>query len=142
MYYCNMYSFKTKLRVRYGETDQMSFVYYGVYAQYYEVGRVELLRSLGVSYKEIEAMGFALPVVNLNINYKKPALYDDELTIKTTIKAMPSAKIVFNYETFNENGDLLNTGEVVLVFVNKETGKPCFAPEIIMKKIQEKLVKI
>lgn len=142
MYYCNMYSFKTKLRVRYGETDQMSFVYYGVYAQYYEVGRVELLRSLGVSYKEIEAMGFALPVVNLNINYKKPALYDDELTIKTTIKAMPSAKIVFNYETFNENGDLLNTGEVVLVFVNKETGKPCFAPEIIMKKIQEKLIKI
>jgi acyl-CoA thioester hydrolase len=137
-----MYSFKTKLRVRYGETDQMSFVYYGVYAQYYEVGRVELLRSLGVSYKEIEAMGFALPVVNLNINYKKPALYDDELTIKTTIKAMPSAKIVFNYETFNENGDLLNTGEVVLVFVNKETGKPCFAPEIIMKKIQEKLIKI
>jgi acyl-CoA thioester hydrolase len=137
-----MYSFKTKLRVRYGETDQMSFVYYGIYAQYYEVGRVELLRSLGVSYKEIEAMGFALPVVNLNINYKKPALYDDELTIKTTIKAMPSAKIVFNYETFNENGDLLNTGEVVLVFVNKETGKPCFAPEIIMKKIQEKLIKI
>jgi acyl-CoA thioester hydrolase len=137
-----MYSFKTKLRVRYGETDQMSFVYYGVYAQYYEVGRVELLRSLGVSYKEIEAMGFALPVVNLNINYKKPALYDDELTIKTTIKAIPSAKIVFNYETFNENGDLLNTGEVVLVFVNKETGKPCFAPEIIMKKIQEKLIKI
>jgi acyl-CoA thioester hydrolase len=137
-----MYSFKTKLRVRYGETDQMSFVYYGIYAQYYEVGRVELLRSLGVSYKEIEAMGFALPVVNLNINYKKPALYDDELTIKTTIKAIPSAKIVFNYETFNENGDLLNTGEVVLVFVNKETGKPCFAPEIIMKKIQEKLIKI
>lgn len=65
MYYCNMYSFETKLRVRYGETDQMGFVYYGVYAQYYEVGRVELLRSLGISYKEIEAMGFALPVASI-----------------------------------------------------------------------------
>ena len=67
MYYCSMYSFDSKIRVRYGETDQMSFVYYGVYAQYYEVGRVELLRSLGVTYKELEEMGYALPVVNLNI---------------------------------------------------------------------------
>jgi len=140
MYYCSMYSFETKLRVRYGETDQMGFAYYGVYAQYYEVGRVELLRSLGISYKEIEAMGFALPVVNLNINYKKPALYDDELTVKTTIKKIPSAKIIFDYETFNESGDLLNTGDVVLVFVNKETGKPCFAPEIIMDRLKQKLV--
>ena len=140
MYYCSMYSFETKLRVRYGETDQMGFAYYGVYAQYYEVGRVELLRSLGISYKEIEAMGFALPVVNLNINYKKPAFYDDELTIKTTIKVMPSVKIIFEYETFNEVGDLLNTGEVVLVFVNKDTGKACSAPEIIMNRFKEKLV--
>jgi acyl-CoA thioester hydrolase len=135
-----MYSFETKLRVRYGETDQMGFAYYGVYAQYYEVGRVELLRSLGISYKEIEAMGFALPVVNLHVKYKKPALYDDELTIKTIIKTMPSAKIIFDYETFNASGDLLNTGEVVLVFVNKETGKPCSAPEIIMNRFKEKLV--
>ncbi len=140
MYYCNMYSFETKLRVRYGETDQMGFVYYGVYAQYYEVGRVELLRSLGISYKEIEAMGFALPVVNLNIKYKKPGLYDDHLTIKTTMKTMPSAKIIFDYETFNESGDLLNTGEVVLVFVNKASGKPCFAPEVVMNKLKVKFV--
>ena len=135
-----MYSFETKIRVRYGETDQMSFVYYGVYAQYYEVGRVELLRSLGLSYKEIEAMGFALPVVNMNINYKKPAFYDDELTIRTTIKELPSAKITFHYETFNEKGELLNLGEVILVFINKKTGKPCFAPEVIMNKIEEKLL--
>ena len=106
MYYCNMYSFETKLRVRYGETDQMGFAYYGVYAQYYEVGRVELLRSIGISYKNIEAMGFALPVVNLNINYKKPALYDDEITIVTTIRKMPSAKIFFHYETYNDDNDL------------------------------------
>ncbi len=135
-----MYSFETKIRVRYGETDQMSFVYYGVYAQYYEVGRVELLRSLGLSYKEIEAMGFALPVVNMNIKYKKPAFYDDELTIRTTIKESPSAKITFHYETFNEKGELLYVGEVILVFINKKTGKPCFAPEVIMNKIEEKLL--
>ena len=134
-----MYSFETKLRVRYGETDQMGFAYYGAYAQYYEVGRVELLRSLGISYKEIEAMGFALPVVALNINYKKPALYDDELTIKTIVQVMPSVKIIFDYEIFNESGDLLNTGEVVLVFVNKNTEKVCFAPEILLNKFKEKL---
>jgi acyl-CoA thioester hydrolase len=135
-----MYSFETKIRVRYGETDQMSFVYYGVYAQYYEVGRVELLRSLGVTYKELEEMGFALPVVNLNINYKKPAYYDDELTIITTIKELPSAKITFYYEMLNANNELLNIGEVVLVFVNKKTGKPCFAPEMAINKFKEKLV--
>ena len=135
-----MYSFETKIRVRYGETDQMSFVYYGVYAQYYEVGRVELLRSLGLTYKGLEKMGFALPVVNLNINYKKPAYYDDELIIRTTIKELPSAKITFYYEMLNTKNELLNIGEVVLVFVNKETGKPCFAPEIVINKLNEKLV--
>ena len=135
-----MYSFETKIRVRYGETDQMSFVYYGVYAQYYEVGRVELLRSLGLSYKEIEAMGFALPVVNMNINYKKPAFYDDELTIKTTIKELPSAKITFHYGTLNEKRELLNVGQVILVFINKKTGNPCSAPKVIMNKLKEKLL--
>ena len=139
MYYCNMYSFETKLRVRYGETDQMGFAYYGVYAQYYEVGRVELLRSIGISYKNIEAMGFALPVVNLNINYKKPAFYDDKLTIETIIRAIPSVKIIFDYKTFNEDGDLLNTGEVTLVFINKKTRKPCPAPDVIINKLKEKL---
>ena len=140
MYTCGMYSFETKIRVRYAETDQMSFVYYGVYAQYYEVGRVELLRSLGLTYKALEEMGFALPVVNLNINYKKPAYYDDELTIRTTIKELPSARITFYYEMLNANNELLNIGKVVLVFVNKETGKPCFAPEMVITKFKEKLV--
>ena len=134
-----MYSFETKLRVRYGETDQMGYAYYGIYAQYFEVGRVELLRSLGVTYKEIEEMGYTLPVVNFNVKYKKPAYYDDELTIKTTIKELPSAKITFYYETYNENKDLLNTAEVVLVFVNKESGKPCFAPDDIMSRFKEKI---
>jgi len=140
VYTCGMYSFETQIRVRYGETDQMSFVYYGVYAQYYEVGRVELLRSLGLTYKELEKIGLTLPVVNLSINYKKPAYYDDELTIRTTIKELPSSKITFYYEMVNENNEMLNIGEVVLVFVNKETGKPCFAPELVINKFKEKLV--
>ena len=134
-----MYSFDTNIRVRYAETDQMGFVYYGVYAQYYEVGRVELLRSLGISYKHIEEMGFALPVVSLEIKYKKPAFYDDELTVKTQINNMPKSKIVFEYKIFNKNGDLINTGEVVLVFVNKNTRKPCSAPEFIINKLKDKL---
>ena len=118
------------------ETDQMGFAYYGVYAQYYEVGRVELLRSIGVSYKEIEAMGFALPVVNFNIKYIKPAFYDDELIIKTRIDSVTSVKLIFSYETFNQNGDLLNVGEVVLVFVNKVTNKPTLANDELINKLQ------
>ena len=134
-----MYSFETKLRVRYGETDQMGFTYYGVYAQYYEVGRVELLRSLGISYKEIEAMGFALPVVNLKINYKKPGYYDDMITIRTTIKDLPSRRIAFYYELFNEQEELLNTGEVSLVFIDVKTGKPCSAPDVVLDKLRVRL---
>jgi len=132
-----MYTGKTKLRVRYGETDQMKYAYYGVYAQYFEVGRVELLRSLGVTYKELENLGFVLPVVNYNIDYKKPAFYDDELTIETTIKETPSIKIIFNYRTLNEKGEILNTAETTLVFVDSKTGKPCQCPEILINKLKE-----
>ena len=132
-----MYTHKITLRVRYGETDQMKYAYYGVYAQYFEVGRVELLRSLGITYKELEELGFALPVVNYNINYKKPAFYDDELTIETTIKEPPSIKIIFNYRTLNEKGEVLNTAETTLVFVNKETGIPCLSPEILTTKFNK-----
>ena len=134
-----MYNFEKKIRVRYAETDQMSYVYYGVYAQYYEVGRVELLRSLGISYKTIESMGYALPVVNLNINYKKPAFYDDELTIKTSILKLPTSKITFFYQIYNEENYLINTGEVTLAFVNKITGRVCSAPDFILDKLQTKL---
>ena len=135
-----MYSHKVNIRVRYGETDKMGFVYYGIYAQYYEVGRVELLRSLGISYKSLEDSGYELPVVSFKINYKKPAFYDDELTIRTIIKAFPRTKIKFEYEIFNEKRDLLNIGDVVLVFVNQKTRKACLAPEIIMNKLKEKWI--
>jgi len=132
-----MYTHKTELRVRYGETDQMKYAYYGVYAQYFEVGRVELLRSLGITYKELEELGFALPVVNYNINYKKPAFYDDKLTIETTIKETPSIKIIFNYRTLNEKGEVLNTAETTLVFLDFKTGRPCQCPEILINKLKK-----
>lgn len=97
-----MIKIETMLRVRYAETDQMGFVYYGNYAQYYEVGRVEAMRSLGFSYKEMEENGILMPVINLNINYKKPALYDDEIRIVTTVSKLPSVRITFDYECFNQ----------------------------------------
>ena len=133
-----MYYFNTNIRVRYSDTDQMGFVYYGVYAQYYEVGRVELLRSIGLSYKRLEDMGYSLPVVSMNIKYKKPAFYDDLLTVKTIIRELPSTRINFNYEIFNQNNQLLNISEVSLVFVDKRNNKPCLAPDIFLKKIIDK----
>ena len=131
-----MHIHKTKLRVQYSETDKMGVVYHGNYIQYFEVGRVELLRSLGLSYKQLEEMGYSLPVVNYNIDYKKPAFYDDELTIETTILQVPSVKIVFSYKTYNSDGDLLNTAETTLVFVDMKTGKPCQSPKILIDKLQ------
>ena len=132
-----MYSHKTNIRVRYGETDKMGFVYYGIYAQYYEVGRVELLRSLGISYKFLEDSGYELPVVSFKINYKRPAFYDDEIIIKTSISETPSSKITFDYECFNIDGSLLNNGQVVLVFVNRDTKKPCKAPQVVLEQLSD-----
>lgn len=119
-----MIEFEHKVRVRYAEADRIGYVYYGNYAVYFEVARVEMLRSLGLPYKLLEDKGIILPVSEFSIQYKKPAFYDDVLTIKTVIRKRPSVRIYFDYETFNENGELLNTASVTLVFVSKETGKP------------------
>ncbi|MCB9251293.1 MAG: acyl-CoA thioesterase [Flavobacteriales bacterium] len=119
----------TEIRVRYGETDQMGYVYYGNYALYYEVGRVELMRKVGISYREIEAMGIGLPVVSFEIKYIKPAKYDDLIKVRTLVPKLPDTKIHFDYECYNEKGELLNTGKVILVFINLSTGKPMRCPE-------------
>jgi len=124
---------ETTLRVRYGETDQMGFVYYGVYAQYYEVGRVEEMRSLGFSYREMEESGVLMPVINLTVNYKKPAKYDDEVRIVTTVKEMPGVRITFHYECYNQHNELLNTGSVTLVFIDKVKNKPMQPPVWFME---------
>ncbi len=131
---------ETTLRVRYGETDQMGFVYYGVYAQYYEVGRVEAMRSLGFSYREMEESGVLMPVINLTVNYKKPALYDDEVRIVTTVKEMPGVRITFHYECFNQKNELLNTGSVTLVFIDKLKNKPMQPPQWFMDGFKKKFV--
>ncbi len=121
---------ETKIRVRYGETDQMGYAYYGIYAQYYEVGRVETMRVLGFSYKDVEARGIMMPVLEYNIKYKKPAYYDEELTIVTRIKEMPTGvKVNFDYECFNEKKELINTGFVTLAIIDKNTNKLCKLPD-------------
>jgi acyl-CoA thioester hydrolase len=121
---------ETKIRVRYGETDQMGYAYYGIYAQYYEVGRVEAMRMLGFSYKEVEARGILMPVIDFQISYKKPAYYDDEITVVTFLKENPKGmRIPFYYECFNSNGELLNTGSVTLVCVDKSSNKLCPMPD-------------
>jgi len=123
---------RTKLRVRYAETDQMGYVYYGNYAAYYEVGRVELMRQLGTSYRQIEESGLMLPVRDFSVRYFKPALYDDLITVETRIEVLPTARIIFKYDIFNENGDLLTSAETTLVFVNKQTNKPVPAPKSLL----------
>lgn len=124
-----------KVRVRYSETDQMGVVYHGNYAQYFEMGRVEWLRNMGISYRWMEENGIMLPVVSLTMNYKKPARYDDELTIKTIMKKLSSVKIEFDYEIRNQNHELLTTGYSVLVFVDMKTGRPVTPPDYILKVI-------
>lgn len=123
-------------RVRYGETDQMSYVYHGNYAQYFEMGRIELLRKLGISYKKMEKFGILLPVISLNINYIKPAKYDDLLTLKTILTKKPTARIEFEYELYNEDKELLTTANITLAFVNKETNRPARAPEYLLKNLK------
>ena len=124
-----------QVRVRYSETDQMGVVYHGNYAQYFEMGRVEWLRNLGVSYKWMEENGIMLPVVSLNMNYKKPARYDDLLTVKTILKNQTTVKIEFDYEIYNEMGELLTIANSILVFVDMKTGRPTAPPEYVNEKL-------
>lgn len=125
------------VRVRYAETDQMGVVYHGNYAQYFEMGRVEWLRNLGISYKWMEENGIMLPLVSLSMNYKKPARYDDLLTIRTLFKSQTSVKIEFDYEIYNEAQELLTTGNSILVFVDVKTGKPTMPPSYIKELVLE-----
>lgn len=130
-----MFKNEIKIRVRYSETDQMGYVYYGNYAQFFEVGRVEWLRSLGISYRSLEESGIMLPVTNMNINYLKPAKYDDLLTIVTNVVNKPMVKIKFEFQIFNDQKELLTTGETTLVFIDMKKNKPTKAPQFLLDKI-------
>ena|SRR5210317_275434 len=136
-----MISDKISFRVRYGETDQMSYVYHGNYPEYLEMGRIEWLRKLGISYKKMEESGIMLPVIRLNINYKNPAKYDDLLTLETTLKKIPSVRIDFHYEIRNSNSQLITIAETTLAFVNMETNKPMRAPKYLLEKIEALMAK-
>lgn len=132
-----MYKSETHIRVRYAETDQMGYVYYGNYATYYEVARVESLRKLGLTYKSIEKLGVIMPVLENYSKFIAPAKYDDHLRIETTIKKKPGVRVKFTYEIYNEENKLLNIGETTLVFVDVEKGTPCDPPGLIMDKLTE-----
>ena len=131
-----MFVHSTKIRVRYGETDQMGYMYYGNYAQFYEVGRVEMLRSLGMSYRSMEEEGIMMPVLEMKCKYIKPALYDEEITVKVIMEKLPSIRIHFKYELFNEKKELINIGETTLVFINIEKNKPCMPSSGFLDKVK------
>jgi acyl-CoA thioester hydrolase len=123
---------KTKIRVRYGETDRMGYVYYGNHALYFEVGRVEMLRAMGYPYDEMERDGIMCPVTFLDVRYVRPALYDEELTVTTTVKEKPTQFIHFQVEIHNQNNKLVSTGNVTLAFVDAQTRRKCDAPDRIL----------
>lgn len=125
------------LRVRYGETDSMKYVYYGNYAEYLEVARVELFRSIGISYDEIEKRDIWLPVSDFKIKYIRPAKYDDLLTIHTKITKKPTAKIEFEYQIFSENKELLTEAHTTLFFLDAKTQKIVRCPEFLMELIEK-----
>lgn len=131
-----MFTTETQIRIHYALTDQMGVVYHGHYAQFYEIGRAEAIRQIGYTYKDIEAMGVIMPVVDIHSRFLRPAKYDDLITVKTTLKELPEHhKIVFHSEIFNENGDLLNAGVVTLYFMQANDMKRCPMP----KELREKL---
>ncbi|MDP4763427.1 MAG: acyl-CoA thioesterase [Salibacteraceae bacterium] len=125
--------FENKLRVRYAETDRMGYCYYGNFAAYFEVARVEALRSLGISYKKLEDDGIILPVLDYQIKYFKPAFYDEELRIETTIDQVKGVRILFSYKTFNEKNEQINQASSTLVFVDFETKKPLSPPAYLLE---------
>jgi len=131
-----MFTCDITLRIRYGETDQMGYVYYGRYAEFYEIGRTELMRKLGFSYKELEAGGVLLPVVSMSVKYVRPAVYDEQITIRTTLRKMPTARITFHNEIFNQAGDLLNEAECHLVFTDAITRRPTRPPQNMLLALQ------
>ena len=131
-----MFVYEHPIRVRYGDTDKMGYVYYGNYAYYYEQARAEAIRAGGISYKEIEDSGTMMPITRMNIKYIAPAYYDELLTVKTIIPHMPGRVIVFKYEVYNQNKMLINEGETHLIFIDVNTKKIKTAPQILIEKLK------
>lgn len=133
-----MFTSTTQIRIHYALTDQMGFVYHGHYAQFYEIGRTEALRSLGLTYKEVESTGVIMPVTEIHSRFIRPALYDDLITVVTSVREMPlHHRIVFHSEIFNEKNELLNVGDVTLYFMDAKTMKRTSMPGMIKEKLEE-----
>jgi len=136
-----LFTSKTQIRIHYALTDQMGVVYHGHYAQFYEIGRTEALRSLGLTYKEVEAAGVIMPVTEIHSKFIRPALYDDLITVITTVKDLPlHHKIVFHSEIFNAKNQLLNVGDVTLYFMDAKTMNRVEMPKMIKDKLAEYFV--
>lgn len=132
-----MYTTETQIRIHYALTDQMGVVYHGHYAQFYEIGRGESIRELGYTYKDIEAMGIIILVVDIHSRFLRPAKYDDLITVKTTLREIPTNhKIIFNSEIYNQTDELLNTGAVTLYFMEASTMKRCNMPDALKEKLK------
>jgi len=124
-----MYETVKEIRVRYGETDKMGFVYHGNYPLYYEEGRTDAIRKLGFAYSDLEAEGILLPVAEMNMRFKGPAFYDELLTVKTTLIEMPSKRMKFHTDIYNQKGDWINTGQTTVLCVRADTKKICELPQ-------------
>ncbi len=131
-----MYQATTQVRVRYGETDKMGYAYYGNYMLYYEVGRTDALRELGLTYRQLEEDGIMLPVLELNSKYLKPVYYDDVLTVVTQINTLPGVRIKFDYSIYNEAKEIVNKGNTTLVFISEKDKRPCPPPKYFLDKIR------
>jgi acyl-CoA thioester hydrolase len=130
-----MFSSETTIRVRYGETDKMGYLYYGHYAEYFEVSRTDMIRLMGLSYREIEEKGIIMPVRSLKVDFKSPAYYDELLTVKSCLKVLPVIKLDIDYEIYNAKKQIICTGNTVLAFVDAATGKPRRAPEFFINAV-------
>lgn len=132
-----MFCSESQIRVRYGETDRMGYMYYGHYPEYFEVSRTEMIRSLGVSYREIEAKGIIMPVRSLHVDYKLPALYDELLTVRSCLKILPETRLDIDYEVYNPNKQLICTGNTILVFVDAQTRRLKRCPEFFLQAVRK-----
>ncbi len=131
-----MFISETQIRIHYALTDQMGVVYHGHYAQFYEIGRTEAIRQIGYTYKDLEAMGIIMPVVDIHSRFLRPAKYDDLITVKTTLRELPANhKIIFHAEIYNQKNELLNTGDVTLYFMEAKEMKRCNMPEMLAEKV-------
>ncbi len=127
------------IRIRYKDTDKMGVVYHSNYIVFYEVARTEMFRELGISYAELERQGIVMPILEVESKYRKPACYDDLITVRATVSELPMARLTVTYEIFNAEGRCINTGKTVLGFVNSELMRPCRAPKELVDIIAARL---